>query len=549
MANFAGGCNHYCMGTDGFQMYGRTASASAEYTLRLGGLAIKPGAGYQYVQLRDHKPSYLDFNDGTGVHETSGFWGYYSQGNDRVSIKDMFGSLRLDYNNNGLRLIGALRMDKTSIPDQWNPAWQFVAAYEFNESNFLRLNYGRATRSAALVNTSSNYNWHNSSVPHWIQFLGNEDASLVNIDNFEVGYRWKPNSKLLIDAEAFYSISRDYGELKAYKSMLTLSSNDLTSVLTGLMTGQMTAADLNTKLPTMFGSKAYIRYDEMPFKVYQKGIGVNVDWIISPKLIAKVNANIQQTKIDNYYQYSQPNMIMQQLLKSKEVTLNNISPLIQTIMTNVQTESQKAAQQVIANGGTPADAQQAGYAAAQQYIGACIGYTPVNQYRDAFNALSDSQKEEYLANLEKMHQQGQMVDGNVRPLGLYYALKYNIEFNKETDEYYFGSSVAEQPKTQNNYKHTACPSFYGNIGLIYKPTDRLSFSSFGYFVSKRTLCTIFGTQDVDPFFTMNLKAGYKPVKQCEVFFEAHNLLNSNKRESAYTDKIKGTYTFGVTFGF
>lgn len=549
LANYAGGCNHYCMGTNGFQMYGKQASVSAEYTLNLGGLGIKPGAGYQYVELSDHKPEYLDYNDGTGVHETSGFWGYYSQGNDKVSIKDMFGSLRLDYNSNGLRLIGALRMDKTSIPDEWNPAWQFVAAYEFNEANFLRLNYGRATRSAALVNTSSNYNWHNSSVPHWIQFLGNEEASLVNIDNFEIGYRWKPTSKVLIDAEAFYSISRDYGELKAYKSMLTLSSSDLTGVLTGLMTGQMTAADLGTKLPSMFGSKAYIRYDEMPFKVYQKGIGLNIDWIISPKLIAKVNANIQQTKIDNYYQYSQPNMIMQQLLKSKEVTLANISPLIQEIMYNVQVESQAAATQVMMNGGTEAEAKQAGLAAAQQYIGACTGYTPVSNYRDAFNAMSEEQKNAYLANLTQMHQNGQSLDGNVKPLGLYYALKYNIEYNKETDEYYFGSAVAEDPQTEDNYKHKACPSLYGNVGLIYKPTSKLSFSTFGYYVSKREICTLFGTQEVDPFFTMNFKAGYKPIEQCEIYFEAHNLLNSNKRESAYTDKMKGVYTFGVTFGF
>lgn len=142
-----------------------------------------------------------------------------------------------------------------------------------------------------------------------------------------------------------------------------------------------------------------------------------------------------------------------------------------------------------------------------------------------------------------------MVDGNIRPLGLYYAMKYNIEYNRETQEYYFGSSVVEEPKTQDGYKHKATPSFYGNIGLIYKPIEKISLSTFAYFSGKREISTIFGTSEVDPVFTMNLKAGYKPVSNCELFFEAHNLLNSNKSEAAGTDKIKGTYCIGVNFGF
>ena len=43
------------------------------------------------------------------------------------------------------------------------------------------------------------------------------------------------------------------------------------------------------------------------------GFGVNIDWIISKKLIAKLNANIQQTKIDNYYAYNQNQEILGQL--------------------------------------------------------------------------------------------------------------------------------------------------------------------------------------------------------------------------------------------
>lgn len=556
-ANYAGGCNHYCLGASGFQMYAKQVSASAEYTIKVGGLGIKPGVGYQYFELKDHKPEIVNYNDGTGDHETSGFWGYYSQGNNKVDNDDLYGSVRFDYNKNGLRLIGAGRFDKTSIPDEWNPSWQFVAAYEFNNANFLRINYGRACRSAALVNTSSNYNWHNASMPHWIQFMGNKEASLVKIDNFELGYRWKPTDKILIDAEGFFSISDNYGELKANKSMLTLSSNDITSALGGLMTGQISAEQLGALLPGMFGSKAYIRYDEMPFKVYQKGVSVNMDWIISPKLIAKINANWQETKIDNYYQYSQPDMIRAQLMASRDVTLTNITPLIGEIMTGAGNAAQAAAtnayMQAMQAGKSEEEAQQAAQAAsmpgAQAYLGSCLGYTPVGLYQPSYDAMSDDKKQEYLNSLLEKYSKGETIDNNIKPLGLYYALKYSIQYNQETDEYYFGSSVVEEPKTKNGYKHKACPSFYGNIGLIYKPIEKLSVSAFGFFVSKRTISTIFGTQDVDSFFKMNMKVGYRPIKQCEVFFEGHNLLNSNKREFAYTDKIKGTYAIGLNFAF
>lgn len=392
LANYYSGCNHYCVGSAGFQMYSKIGSASAEYTVKLGNLGIKPGVGYQKVYLEDHKPEIIDYNDGYGDRETSGFWGYYNQGNKSADNDDIFGSLRFDYNNNGLRLIAAGRFDKTSIPDNWNPSWQFVAAYELNDNNFIRFDYGRACRSAALVNTSSNYNWHSPTMPNWMQFMGNTEADLVKIDNFEIGYRWKPTAKLLINAELFYSISKDYGELKAYSSMLTLSSDNLTNTLGGLMTGQMSPEEVGAKLPTMFGSKAYIRYDNMPFTVYQKGISVNADWIISPKLIAKVNANVQNTKIDKYYKYSQVEMITKQLMKSRDVTITNLTPLIGEIMGNVQVLAQQAGMEVMLNGGTQEQAQLAGLAAAQQYVGDCTGYTPVHPYREQYEALDEAGK-------------------------------------------------------------------------------------------------------------------------------------------------------------
>ncbi len=537
LANYLGGVNDYCIGNRSFYMYNKMANASIEYEVNVGGLNIRPGIGYQKTHFKDHEPlALVDY--GNGHEEVSGFFGYYSKGNNYCENQNISGYLKLDYHHNGLRLVGAARFDKTKYPDEWNPTWQFVTSYQFNDNNFIRLNYGRARRSAVLANTSSNYNWHHEGAPEYLQYLGNEETPLVKIDNVEIGYRWKPTDRLLVDAEAFMSWSSDYGELKSYESMLRLSGTSLNNALVGLMSGSIDAASLGASLPSMFGTKTYIRYDEVPFKVQQMGISLNLDWIISSKLIAKINANIQRTTIDNYYKYSQEEMIMRQLLHSKDVTLANIGPLITEVMTGAQTKAYIATIE-------GKDAQ----AAAMAYIEACTGYTPIHNYATMFNAMTEDEQQNYLEELKNMYEAGQMVDGNVRPLGLYYALKYNVRYDRESDSYYFGSTVAEPYTTEDNYKHKAAPAFYGNIGLIYRPTEKLSISTYAYLMGKREYTTIIGTQEVDPYCTINMKIGYKPIPQCEIFMSAHNLLNTQKREFIYTDKIEGTYSVGINFAF
>ena len=537
LANYIGGVNDYCVGNRSFYLYNKMGNAQAEYEINVGGLNIRPGVGFQKTYFKDHKQlSTIDY--GHGEEEISGFFGYYSNGDNYCENHDFSGSLKLDYKNKGLRLVAATRFDKTQYPNEWNPTWQFVAAYKFNDNNFIRINYARARRSAVLANTSSNYNWHHVGAPEYLQYLGNEETPLVKIDNVEIGYRWKPTEKLLLDAEAFMSWSSDYGELKAYESMLQLSGNNLNSALTGLMSGTMDAASLGAALPSMFGTKTYIRYDEVPFKVQQMGISLNLDWIINSKLIAKINANVQRTTIDNYYKYSQTEMIMRQLMKSQEVTLNNISPLITELMTGAQTAAYIAAM----SGG---DAQEA----ALGYFASCMGFTPIQKYTPIYNALTETEQQAYLDNLLAMYESGQMVDGTVRPLGLYYALKYNIRYDRESDNYYFGSAVAEPYTTENNYRHKASPAFYGNIGLIYRPIDKLTISAYTYMMGKREFTTIIGTQEIDPYCTVNTKIAYKTTPQCEIFFSAHNLFNSQKREFIYTDKIEGTYSIGAIFAF
>lgn len=534
LANYSGGPMKFAVGSQGFDMdETHIFNAQADYDFHAGPLDIRPGVSYQFVKYKDARPRYYDY--GNGPEEMSGYWGYYSKGMNSANLKDIAPSLRLDYKVGGFRAIVAARVDKTNIPDKWNTSWQVAANYLFNDNNFLRLTYGRSFRSAALANTSSNFNWSraNGSNPRYIQFLGNEDAPLMHIDNFEVGYRWRPTPRVLVDLEAFYSRSTDYGELKSNMSNVYIPGNDLSRVMMGVMTGQLGMQDVATELTSVLNTKSYIKYDEVPFVVHQMGVGLNVDWIISSKLIAKVNANIQRTTIDNYYQYSQSDMIMRQLVQSMTAVSDpnsGIVPLVSELFSGAM--SAEAANQ---GGGL-------------KYINDCMGYTSIHDPLAKYEAMGPDQRQAYLQSLVDAYNGGPAVDGVERPLGLYYALKYNVRYDSDMNEYYLGTSVAEPYKTSDNYRHKAAPSVYGMVGLIYRPTSQWNVAAFANVIGKRSYTTLFGTAEVDQRCTVNLKIGYKPTEQCEVFFNAHNLFNTNKQEFVYTDKIGGIYTVGVNFG-
>lgn len=528
-ANYTGGPMDMSLGSRAFSMSEtHSVAALAEYDIKAGPLTITPEVSYQYVKYVDSKPEYVDY--GSGVVETSGYWGYYSQGDNFADLSGFAPSLRLDYKHGGLRLIGAVRSDKTSIPDKWNTSWQFAASYLINDNNFIRAVYGRSFRSASLVNTSSKFTWPRptGSTPASMQFIGNEDAPILHIDNVEIGYRLKPTNALLIDAEAFYSRSTDYGALKSSRSDVLINGSSAQNILSGVMGGTVDVSNLAPLLQSLLSTKSCLQYDNMPFVVHQFGIGLNIDWIISSKLIAKVNANIQRTTIDNYYQYSQAEMIKSQLLQSQAALKDDkygLNAMMQEVIYGA-TSSGKGA----------------------QYVLDCMGYTPVAGAKAQYDQLDQAGKEQYLQSLLAAYNGGPAVEGVDRPLGLYYALKYNVRYESEYDEYYLATSVAEPYETEDNYRHKATPAVYGMVGLIYKPTSQWNIAAFANVVGKREYTTLFGTEKVNPRCTVNLKVGYKPLESCEVFFNAHNLFNNQKREFIYTDKIGASYSVGVTFG-
>lgn len=522
IANYQGGPQDMAVGNPAFRQAKTGAvNAQLDYDLHVGPLGVRPGVSWQYVRYDDSRPAWFDY--GGGPEERSGYWGYWSRGEKSASLSDIAPSLRLDYRRGALRLIAAARADKTSIPDKWNHSWQFSASYSVNDDNFVRVGYGRAFRSSSLVNTSSNYSWRRpeGTMPAQISFAGNAETPLMHVDNVDVGYRLKPLGGLLVDAEAYYSRSTDYGALKSWRSNFVLRHSDLLGVLGGVLGGQVEQAAVAGALAGAISSRSYIRYEEMPFVVHQVGFGVNVDWIISPKLIAKLNANVQRTTIDKYYQYSRNDMIARQL-QTSGAALQDPRTGVGAIMAELMAD---------------AAAALAGGRSVEDFMSGFQGVVS-RPAADAYAAMSPDERQAFLAGIK--------ADGG--GLLTYYALKYGIRYEPAKGEYYLGTTVAEAPRLQDGYRHKATPAVYGMLGLIAKPTEQWSVAAFANLLGRREYTTMFGTEAVAPRLTVNLKVGWRPVGQAEVFVNAHNLFNSDRREFIYTDKVGGVYTVGVNFG-
>ncbi|MCQ2228199.1 MAG: TonB-dependent receptor [Bacteroidales bacterium] len=562
-ASYDFGPQNYSNGVPGFKVGHNSLNASAEYDIDINDFHIKPGIAAQWVKYNDYLPVYNSENPKQSGDYT---WYYVKDGKPGDSKNRLYGffdteakitniapSVRVDYKVGDFRFSGAFRSDKTSIPDKWNHSWQASANYKINENNFIRFVYGRANRGATMVNSSANYQWVRTYMtPEKMVFVGNEDADLVHADSYELGYRWKPISNILIDAELFMSHSEDYGALMANRTMHVVDAPMLQAIM-GNALGQFNAI-LNAPSPEAqqgllqgliaqssgmtAGSattRTYVQYNNLPYKVNQYGFSINMDWIISPKLIAKINANAQQTRIDDYYQYSQTQEIAMQVGNATASFTNNLvsGRLFGDIMQTVAVASQ-------------GDVNKA-----QQLLATITGHSLVENYMNniGWSNMNEAQQEALLNQLKATGLKGETMDGVENPLNMYYAIKYNVLRSMETDEFFIGSTTALKKDQINGHKHKATPSIYGMIGLIYKPMQRMTVSAFGNFLGKRTMDTTYGSTELKNHFTVNMKIGYKPVDNVELFANAHNLFNNQKNEFVFTDKVGGVYTFGVNFGF
>lgn len=569
-ANYTGGPRDYEVGAPGFKVATNQFEVSAEYDFNIGDLTIRPGIEYTFIKYKDYTPDYNNPNDPNdftwSMHEPDS---YKYQDNTRhmsgylnyaATMTDIAPMLRLDYKVADWRFIAAVRGDKTNIPDKWNVSYQGSVSYSINDNNFIRASYSSAMRSANMVNTSSDYTWDRKGMmsPDIIEFTANKEADLMNIRNAELGYRWRPTNKLLIDAEAYYSISQDYSALMSSNSKMQMPAATLRSFLINnfdnlknLAEGSSleTALDLPTlgTFMTNVDAVATLQNNNLPYKVKQYGFGMNIDWIISSKLIAKVNANVQNTTIDKYYQYNQNKEILSQFASAASLILTvpslvqdlygSAKSMMEPMMEAAGLKYEDLTQEQIIQGLTG-------------LLDLAMGQAPINDLTALYGSLDAAGQANLLNQLYTMTYTGQVNGKNLEKgeqYTGYYGLKYGVRNLNGT--FCFGDATRQEAKTTNGHKHKATPSIYGAFGLIFKPTNTIEVSTFGNFIGKRTYETKYGAEELPNRFTMNMKVGYKPTNGIEVFLNAHNLFNTKDREFTFCDKVGGVYSIGVNFGF
>ncbi len=522
--DFISGPMDFMEGATSFKVLNQQFTANLEYDWKVtDDLYIRPGVNYRWNRMDDsdyagkaQKPILDAFGDTVTL---AGFF----DGN--VTLNAIAPSLRVDYTLlDKLRIIVAYRAEKLSSPDKWYHSFQGLINYAPNDMHDIRLIYSRANRSSIFLNTKGAFDQRRTdyAAPAEASFLGNPDAKVMSCDNFEVGYRVRPVPSLVLDLEGYYNFSRDYGTLMAHESSVLVKAYDLTSILISAMLDFSKMLTLEDDISALAKTATEVQFNNVPYKVQSRGISLGADWIISKQLIARVNLNIQKTTIDHYFHYDHNTDIMSQLLASEDKFSEALTDVIGRVLT----------------------AEASGTSVIQMITRDPVTASEIAQYEQGYAAAQVAGTEDvYLDNLFS----NSSLDAADRML-YYYYLKYGVNTDGE-GHLYVGNSENVDHEDRMNYTHKNTPSFYGSVGLIYKPLDILSFSANGYWMSKQEMSTYAGTVDVKSKFNLSFRAAYKPVEQFEIFFNAHNILNDRTREFAYTDRTAGIYSVGINFKF
>nr|WP_321450150.1 TonB-dependent receptor plug domain-containing protein [uncultured Carboxylicivirga sp.] len=110
------------------------------------------------------------------------------------------------------------------------------------------------------------------------------------------------------------------------------------------------------------------------------------------------------------------------------------------------------------------------------------------------------------------------------------------------------NTVTDKPSgIENNFKHEATPSVWGSVSLSYRPTKKWEIFPQAYFYGNQTFINQYGNVDIEQSLIVNAKASYKATDKLTFFINCRNLLNTEKIQFAYMDKIGGLYLAGINF--
>jgi iron complex outermembrane receptor protein len=121
--------------------------------------------------------------------------------NAENTITTVAGYLRADLNfTDKLRVLGGLRVDKFSDPDDAYLAYELATTYKLNAKNLVR---------AALTRSNSGSFIGYNFVDIGGGQIGNTDLKLFTLDMIELGYRTQISSKLQLDIDVFQQTGKN----------------------------------------------------------------------------------------------------------------------------------------------------------------------------------------------------------------------------------------------------------------------------------------------------------------------------------------------------
>ncbi len=172
------------------------ADASAEYEFAIGkNVTITPGLSYQNVR----------FDDADYAKNGPTFLG----GVDR-NINTTAGYVRADAHiTKDLRLIGGIRADKFSVPDDIYLAYELAATYKLNENNIIRAAFTRSNSGSFIA---TNYINLQIPTPLGIDYVraGNQNMNLFTVRMIELGYRVKLTKTMQLDLDVFNQVADNF---------------------------------------------------------------------------------------------------------------------------------------------------------------------------------------------------------------------------------------------------------------------------------------------------------------------------------------------------
>ncbi len=147
--------------------------------------SFRPAISYQLYSVNDlnYTQDFIDSGKSGGVFRGKAAMANYS------------GSLKAEYKTEKIRLIGALRIDKFSAPNELYPSYQAIVNYKPAKNHIIRFVAGRSYQGSFLSATYLNaYTSAFTYLPGYTgEFLlkGSKDRDLMHNDSYEIGYRTK----------------------------------------------------------------------------------------------------------------------------------------------------------------------------------------------------------------------------------------------------------------------------------------------------------------------------------------------------------------------